>query len=416
LGVVSLKKILAIILCVLIGINVVVAGFLFIDFQMFESPETIVYIDVVEVTSDEILLDARVDINNPNDFQLSISDFEVVSKTIDDVEIGRLFIDGGNIDSRGSKSFSVSDKFRFDGRDFNVLKNRVSARIGVNVFGFIRKTIPFEIIVVTSVDELMKSLDPPVINIIASFDRISDEGLDFSADLSVYNPNTFEFYIEQFNLDVETEKGVNVGELVIYGDVVKPKSNCNFYANGSVLFTALDAETLYFNLSGVAGGRVGGINKSVSFNTGASFEIPEISKFIFLDENVDFMIPVQFKLRLDGIHSTVGFKIYNPSNITLVGRNLLCKIIRLDNDNQTVLGSKEMKACEIQPKNRVCVKTEMIIPYTKYFSVMSGSLLPDWIILRIEGDFSISGTRQAFPISLNAYVDPHLIKSQSNSL
>ena len=46
-----------------------------------------------------------------------------------------------------------------------------------------------------------------------------------------------------------------------------------------------------------------------------SIEHPDIIDFIFQNEKIMFFIPVQFKLRIDGIHSTVGFKIYNPSNL-----------------------------------------------------------------------------------------------------
>ena len=58
----------------------------------------------------------------------------------------------------------------------------------------------------------------------------------------------------------------------------------------------------------------------------------------------------------------------------------------------------------------------MTIPYLKFFLTGSLKILPDWIILRIDGNFSIAGTRQAFPISLNAYVDPHLIKNSNTDL
>jgi hypothetical protein len=73
-----------------------------------------------------------------------------------------------------------------------------------------------------------------------------------------------------------------------------------------------------------------------------------------------------------------------------------------------------MSACSIAPKDKICVRTNITIPYIKYLSTcrIGYGFLPDWIVLRIEGDFYIAGTRQAVPISLNAYVDPNLIKQK----
>ena len=66
--------------------------------------------------------------------------------------------------------------------------------------------------------------------------------------------------------------------------------------------------------------------------------IPDIKEFVFKGEEIDFKIPVQFKLTLDGILSTVGFSFYNPSNVSLVGDNLRCFIYRSDGEKQTLLG------------------------------------------------------------------------------
>jgi hypothetical protein len=71
-----------------------------------------------------------------------------------------------------------------------------------------------------------------------------------------------------------------------------------------------------------------------------------------------------------------------------------------------------MEKCYVQAYERVCVKTQIIIPYLNYLFSGSLKLIPDWIVLRIEGDFHIAGTRQAFPIALNAYFDPNLIKQK----
>ena len=71
-----------------------------------------------------------------------------------------------------------------------------------------------------------------------------------------------------------------------------------------------------------------------------------------------------------------------------------------------------MESCIINPKQEVWVKTVINSLYwlSKNWKLENTSGLDcfdTW-----EGDFSIAGTRQGFPISLNAYVNPNLPKNQ----
>jgi len=71
-----------------------------------------------------------------------------------------------------------------------------------------------------------------------------------------------------------------------------------------------------------------------------------------------------------------------------------------------------MDSCVANPREEVCVKTEILIPYRDYLKVGTWRLIPNWIVLTIDTDLAIAGTRQAFPVSLNAYVNPNLFKNQ----
>ena len=165
-------------------------------------------------------------------------------------------------------------------------------------------------------------------------------------------------------------------------------------------------------LLGVAGIKIAGVYKKINLTADASIIIPDIKYFIFGGEPIDFQIPVQFKLTLKGILSNVGFKMYNPSNFSLIGKDLLCSLYRLDGEEKSLLGQKTMEVCTIDPRGIICVRTNITIPYFKFLTAGKGKILPDWIILRIEGDFYIAGTRQSVPISLNAYVDPNVINQK----
>jgi len=407
------KKIFVILVTIFTIINVFVAVIIFADIEIISAPKTEVFINIAEVGADSILLEASLKMTNSNNFEISLSKFKIVSVTSENTNIGNISITGGSIPPDTTKEFTAEERFNFKGDDFSELKSIITGEIAVTFLGFISKTIPIEVIVHTSIDELIENFQAPTLTIKADFDTLTNEGLNFTAVIEVYNPNDLEFGIDQLSVIAKTENATEVGRLNIVGDVIKPKESATFQSKGNIMFDALDANILIFTIEGVARGRVGGIEKNISFATDTKLMIPDIIDFIFKNEKIDFQIPVQFKLRLNGILSTVGFKIYNPSEIPLIGKDLICSIFRLDGEKKTLLGQENMETCSIAPKNRVCVKTEITIPYLKFFLTGSLKLLPDWIILRIDGNFSIAGTRQAFPISLNAYVDPHLIKNSS---
>ena len=405
-----MKK-LKILLIILIFINLIIASFFILDIQAFEAPDTHIHIDIIEINSNEIKFQTNLDISNPNSFDLSVNNLEVITYSEKNKEIGRLKIKGGNVPGDGTKTFSSDGSYNFKEEDFQVLKNTISGRISVNLLGIFTKSIPIEITVTTSVQNLLDDIDPPEVNIITGFDEITEKGIDFTAGINVKNPTKFQYTIKKLNLEILTDSGNQVGSFTLKGDTIQPNENMTFTSNGSILFDFLDANILIFDVNIEAGAKIAGINKTISVSTESSVTIPDIIDFIFQNEHVTFFLPVQFKLKLDGIHSTVGFKIYNPSNVSLIGQNLVCSMYRLDGEEMTELKEKEMETCQISPQKLVCIKTEFIIPYLN-FIISGNKILPDWIILKIEGDFALAGTRQALPISLNAYVDPAFIKEK----
>jgi len=411
--IVSKRKTITVLTIILLLVNIIVAIFIFADIQIIKAPKTEVYIDIVEVNSDEIILNAKLKMYNSNSFQIGVKNFLVTSMNYENEKLGELKIPGGTIPSYETSVFSGREKIVLkESENLTILKNKIAGKISVTFLGFITKTIPLEVIIITSVEKIFENLEIPDINVEAHLTDLSEKGIEFSAKVNVYNPTSLIYNVNNLFLYFTTNQGVNVGNISVEGGLVKPKSNSTFISTGLVLYQALDAEVLILNLRGIAGAEVGGISKNISFSTDTSLTIPNLKDFVFGEEQIDFRIPVQFKLTLKGILSNVGFSIYNPSNISLMGDNLICKIYRMDNEKMTLLSQEAMEICNINPKERICVKTQMIIPYSKY--LFSGSLkfIPDWIILRIEGDFHIAGTKQAFPIALNAYVDPNVIKQK----
>jgi LEA14-like dessication related protein len=409
-------KIITIFLAILMLVNIFVAIVIFTDIQIIKSPKTEVEIKVADITADKLTLEIQMRMHNPNSFDVSLEDFKVLSMTHDGDKIGELSIEGGTISSDKTKTFGVTDEIIFkENSDFKILQNRITGKIGVIFLGFIKKTIPLEVNLITSLDEIIDNIEIPDIDLEFSFEDLTDEGLEFIAGINIFNPNNIGITIDELTLNAINDLDEKVGSFIIAGGEIKPKDHSFFKSNGILLYKFIDTQKLTLDLSGNASIKIAGMNKQVSLSTEMSVILPDIQEFIFQNENIIFYIPVQFKLTSNGILSTVGFKYYNPSNVTLIAQNINCSIHRVDDNTKSLLGIKEMEPCTIKPKEEVCVKTEILIPYIEYLRSGNWRLIPKWIVLTIEGDFAIAGTRQVFPISLNAYVNPNLFKNQEFS-
>ena len=160
---------------------------------------------------------------------------------------------------------------------------KITGKISVTFLGFITKTIPIEVIIITSVEKIFENLEIPDIDVEAHLTDLSEEGIEFSAKVDVYNPTSLIYNIDNLYLDFITNQGVDVGNISVDGGLVKPKSNSTFISTGLIKYQALDAELLILKLTGIAGARVGGISKNISFSTDASLTIPNLKDFVFGD-------------------------------------------------------------------------------------------------------------------------------------
>jgi len=409
------KKILVIILSVLIFINVIVGAFLFLDIQILKAPLINADIDPIELTSDQILLEARIHVTNPNPFDISVENFKVVSTTNNGNEVGRFFIAGGTIPSNSNKTFTATDQIGFSGQDYTLIKNTITLDIGITILGIIKKTIPFEMTVNASLANITNTIQAPVMHLQATIDDITRDGVHFSGTLDAYNPNSFGIFIENLSLKMQTEKNVDVGTVNLTGGILKPEGSLTIDVNGTLLFKALDAQKILVNLSGQAGILAAGIKKSIPFSVDIQFLVPDPITLLSLNETFNFILSGNFKLRAQGILCTIEFTIYNPSKIPLDARNLICTIFRFDDNKTRLLGTQNMSPCTVEPKNKVCVSTQILLPYSTFLFSGTHRILPDWFILTIKGNFSISGVNRSLPFAITGNLSPHLFMNRGVS-
>ena len=407
-----MKKILVIIVSALILINVLVGAFLFLDIQILKAPVIHADINLIELTPDQILLEARINVTNPNPFDISVENFKVVSTTSDGYEIGQFFIAGGNIPPNKEKTFTAQDELRFSNHDFTLIKNTITVDIGITILGIIKKTIPFEMTVDASLTNITNTIAVPVIHLQATVDDITRDGVQFSGTLDAYNPNSFEIFIENLSLKMQTEKNVDVGIVNLTGGILKPEGSLSIDVKGTLLFKVLDAKQILVNLSGRAGIQAAGIKKSIPFSVDIQFIVPDPGTLLSLNDTFNFILSGDFKLRARGVLCTIEFTIYNPSKVPLDARNLICSIFRFDNNKTRLLGTQNMSPCTVEPKNEVCVSTQIRLPYSTFLFSGAHRILPDWFILTIKGNFSISGVNRSLPFAITGNLSPHLFMNR----
>ncbi len=407
-----MKKILVIVLSALIVINIIIGAFLVLDIQIFKAPLIHAEIDPVEMNPDQILLQARIQVTNPNPFDISVKNFKVVSTTSDGYEIGQFFLEGGNIPPNTNKTFTATDQLRFSGHDFTLIKNRITLDIGITVLGIITKTIPFEMMVDASLVNITNAIQVPIIHLQAAIDDITKDGVHFSGTLDAYNPNSFEIFIQNLSLKIQTEKNVDIGMVNLTGGILKPDSSLAIDVNGTLLFKALDAKQILMNLSGEAGIQAAGIKKSIPFSIEIQFIVPAPGTFLSLNNTFNFILSGDFKIRARGILSTIDFTIYNPSKIPLDARDLICSIFRFDDNKTRLLGTQNMTPCTVEPKNEECVSTQILIPYIKFLFSGAHQIIPDWFILTIKGNISISGINRSIPFAVTGNLSPHFFMNR----
>ncbi len=98
----------------------------------------------------------------------------------------------------------------FDGYHPDVLTTKITGTIGAHL-GIIQKTIPLNIIIVTAVEDIIRNIAPPIIHIQVDFDEITQEQINITGIVEAYNPNTFDLYMDNASINVETETGKNGG-------------------------------------------------------------------------------------------------------------------------------------------------------------------------------------------------------------
>jgi len=393
---------------ILFLINGLIGGIFLTTMNSITIPEIVASIDIVDINKDQIQMEIEIQIDNQNSFSLSIKNFNVESVMSTGESIGDITVPGGKVASNSKKTFEAQGTYTLEGYDLKPINSTVTGTIAIGFFGLFEKEIPISMQIVASFDKIADNIDPPIIQIHAGISEIGSEGVGFSGSVEIINPNNFEILMKNMSSNIISDSGEILGSIMIPDTSIKQKDSTEVQLEAELLYTCLNAESVFIEFHGDVGVQIAGLSKTMAIATRADIEIPDLNEILMANEIFEFAISAEFKVRFQGIVTTVGLIIYNPTNIPFEANNLVCRLYAQTNNQTSLIVEGAMNPCEISTNSEVCIRTEVTMPYLKLFTAAGPRLIPEWFALGVTGEFSIKNTTQTIPISINGLIDPQI--------
>ena len=208
------KKTVTILIVISTVINIFAAAFIFLDLQVMQAPDTTISMEIVEINSKEAVIKSKIDIDNPNGFEIIVRDLIISMTTPEGDEISSLRIDGKYIPANNNKTFVGMSVVNYSGYSPEKLVSKVSGVVGMKV-GFIEKTLPISVKIVSDMEEIFSNIVPPSMSVQTSFDEITQKNVNITVEVESHNPNSFDIVVEDIVIDMKNDIGVSVGNLSI---------------------------------------------------------------------------------------------------------------------------------------------------------------------------------------------------------
>jgi len=399
------KKIVKLLFLIVTIIYIILGALLFINIQVMEAPEIIIDIEVSEISPEEAVLHTIIEIDNPNNFEIVVKNLEIETTTSEGYKVAHVVIEGGDIPSHEKKAFTKDVIVKFEGHSPELLTSKITGDVGMNVL-FIQKTIPLKIGIVTSIEKLINEFAAPSISVTVEFDEATPDGINLSAIINAYNPNSFEIYIEDLSGEILTDTGKKVGHLDVNGGLLPAKGSMEINGTGGILFEALNAEKLFFNIDGVAGARIAGFEKNLSFNIETRLLVPNLEELLLSKDNPTLLkIKAKSKLTLKGLLVDILLEINNTYNIDLTVRDIICRIYLVTDDVTNLMGENAIEDELIAESGQTgLLSCEIIIPFTKIITYYPTS---DWLMVSVTGRFTMKDIDPAIYVEIEGYTDLH---------
>jgi LEA14-like dessication related protein len=409
------KLTITLILVILIIINIIVGAFLFVDIQVLKIPEITAEIDIIEMNSEETIIQTTLNLENPNQFSLTIKDLRVVTKTPEGIEIMNIFIEGGEIAANKNKTYTSIDKIAFEEEIPETLDTKLTGIVGGNFLGFLKKTLPIVLHIKTNLRETVKNISAPIVFIKGDFGEITTQGLNFTTTIEIENTNSFDLNIKTLSIVIETENGSRVGEFDTDGGRIAANSKSIFHGEGKILIVALNAKTLYITLDASAGLSISGVTESLNFSSQAEITIPQIEDIFTPETPTEAYIDADLRISRQGFlswgfTSYITLEVINPNKIGLRVTDIEFFIFRIDSGEKTLIGNCSVTEAEVDPENSTFIPAEIFLPRTSLFRGQRIFLpdLPDGLLVVVRANATLPGLDQGLWVGVSGYQDLHI--------
>lgn len=404
------KKIVILIVAIITIINVVSAAFLFFDIQALKAPETTIKVEVLEVNSTEALIRTTVDIRNPNSFEMIIKNLELVIRVPKGENIAEVKIDGGVIPSNKNETFTKVFAVNFNGNTPETLETRITGTVGMKS-GFIQKTMPISVNVITILDKIITDLLPPNINVHIDFGEISQKSVNITTVLEAYNPNSIDIGIKDILVSMTTETGASVGNFNLTGGTLAAESSLNLSGNGTITIETLNAKTIIVSMNAKVDATIANFTKTLPIFVKVTIGVPDLKTLLPSKFPTDIVLKGDFRVTLRGFVGDTTLEVYNHNKIEFVAKDITISIYRIDSNTKCLLGECTIEDSIIKAENTTILKGEMVIPYRKLFiPPPGGRFIPDWLEVYVRANITISGLNTYIWVGIIAYEDIHLLR------
>lgn len=394
-------------------INIFMIAFIFLNLQVIQAPITTINMDIIDINSEEAIIETVLDIYNPNDFDLITRNINIVATTIDGKEISQASAEGGIIAPLKSKTISSISTVRYDGENPDTLKVILTGEVGI-IIGFIEKSLPFSTNIITSFGELVNNLVSPNIDITIDFKEITKNNVSILCILNLYNPNSFNVSLKDIAVNVFNEENEHIGSMILPDSVIIASKTTAITGNGSIDIEALNAKELIVNLTSNIIGHIAGYDKSIPIQIKTTIIVPDIKTLLPSTLPTDAVIYSEYRPTSEGLMSEITLVLHNPNNIDFHVKEIIIEINRIDQDTKRNIGKGTMENGLLKANNSTALKGFIIIPYNKIFIPPAGcSFLPDWLEVSIRANVSIQGLNNYLWIGMIVYQDLHLFKKDT---
>ncbi|UCH88327.1 MAG: LEA type 2 family protein [Thermoplasmata archaeon] len=404
-----MRKKLTIILTIFLLLNILLSAFLIMDFKSFKLPIFDVHLEVLDIQSESVTLEISVEMENTNSFSVAITNLDVDIQTDQENVVGSINVKGGEIPGGEIKTFNTISKINLEDYEAGLITSRIRGDLKIDFLGFLTKTIPMDISITSALDLLFNNVLAPEISIHTEFGDIDSQGVPLNIDLDFRNPNTFSLYINDLDIYTYHDNANETAHVTIEGGPIEPGNVTQFSASVIIGLNTFDYGTLKVSAGGEVGVKIAGFRHFMPFSVEASMEVPRIGEFIFNDEPLDISIMVDFNTVPLGVKTIVVLEIYNPGNVDFYANDMMCFVYKIDGDSKILVGQDEMYSCETNSEKDVCVRTEIIIPYSEFATEGEGQGVPEWFLISIIGELQIGTTNQMLPLEVDGYYIPMIV-------